>query len=27
MLYAKDDRYGDKIEARIIESLEVLKEL
>ena len=27
MLYAKDDRYGDEIEARIIESLEVLKEL
>ena len=27
MMYAKDDRYGDKIEARIIESLEVLKEL
>jgi len=27
MLYAKDDRYGDQIEARIIESLEVLKEL
>ena len=27
MLYAKDNRYGDEIEARIIESLEVLKEL
>jgi len=27
MLYAKDDRYGDEIEARIIKSLEVLKEL
>ncbi len=27
MLYAKEDRYGDQIEARIIESLEVLKEL
>ena len=27
MLYAKDDRYGAEIEARIIESIEVLKEL
>ena len=27
MLYAKEDRYGDQIEARIIESIEVLKEL
>tara|TARA_B100000767_G_C19778637_1_gene544484 strand:+ start:2796 stop:4418 length:1623 start_codon:yes stop_codon:yes gene_type:complete len=27
MLYPKEDRYGDQIEARIIKSLEVLKEL